>query len=70
MKNINMVDIEDFIDVKECIEQNQIEKAKDYLRDMLDVSDDAGRILGLLESNEIYLAHEIVCDVINKYFED
>lgn len=53
----------------ECIEENQIEKAKDTLIE-LDESDKARNVLGMLEANEIFLAHETLQEYIYELSQD
>jgi hypothetical protein len=61
--------LDEFQYVLECIKKNQIEKAKDSLKE-LDEADKARSILGMLEANEIFLAHETLQEYIYELSKD
>lgn len=61
--------LDEFQYALECIEENQIDKAKDTLME-LDESARARSILGMLEANEIFLAHETLQKYIYELSKD
>lgn len=61
--------LDEFQYALKCIEENQIDKAKDTLME-LDESNRARSILGMLEANEIFLAHETLQKYIYELSKD